>query len=362
MRLVRLLVVLATVLLLGQSGAALPAHAGPASPAPVRYWVVGEPRDGQREYLYGIAMQTLGDGNRSSEILDLNRGRPQPDGGRLTDALTPLRPGWILQLPPDASGPGVRTGALPVPEHDPSTASAGRNGSLTYLLLAAGVLAALAAVAGLLRRSRLTAPAAVPVPFAPERPPSAPVHLTTVLEPMTAEPGHRIDVRLLGADEGTAVTPYVWVEGDPPPQAQLPVVLGRHAGRLLVLDLAAVPDVFTITGRTALARPQAIDLVEQLSRAGVVVIVVGEILGDDAPAGTTSVGDFASAAAVVDQLPGPVVVVCGGLRGAQLAAARGLAARTRHRAVPVLIGEVIRARWSVTVNRLPSVTTGKGTW
>ncbi|NJC11431.1 hypothetical protein F4558_001257 [Micromonospora profundi] len=357
MRLVRLLVVLGIALLFGQGVALMPASGGPASPAPVHYWVVGEPRDGQREYLYEIAMHTLGDGNRYPEILALNRDRPQPDGGRLTDALTPLRPGWILKLPPDARGPGVRIGVPPMPDRGGANASTGRGGALAYLLPATGVAAVVVAV-GLFRRSRRTAPAAPPVAVAPETPPAGPVNFTTVLESLTAEPGYRLDVRLLGADQETRAIPYRWVmEGDPPPEAQLPVVFGRRTGRLLVLDLAAVPDVLTITGRPALARPQAIDLVEQVSRAGVTVVVVGDVLGGDAPAGTTATADFASASAVVDQLPGPVVIVCGGLRGAQLAAARGLAARTRHRAVPVLIGEVIRARWSVTVNRVRSVTT-----
>ncbi|MEV6694836.1 hypothetical protein AB0M35_25500 [Micromonospora sp. NPDC051196] len=356
MRLVRILVVLGAALLLGQSHPSPPASAAPASPAPTRYWVVGEPRDGQREYLYQIAMQALADGNRYAEILDLNRDRIQPDGGRLTDALTPLRPGWILELPPDAQGPGVRTGALPVPKQDQPNPAAGRGGLFTYLLPATGVVVAVV-VFSLLRRARRTVPPVVPAPVAPELPPPGAIQLTTDLEPMTGEPGHRLDVRLLGADQQAEVTPYAWVEHDPPPEAQLPVVLGLRAGRRLMLDLAAVPDVLTITGRAALVRPQAIDLIEQLSRAGVTVVAVGDVLGDDPPNGTTLAADFDTAATVVEQIPGPVVVVCGGLRGAQLAAARSLAPRTAHRAVPVLIGEVIRARWSVTVNRVRSVTT-----
>jgi hypothetical protein len=356
MRSVRLLVVLGIALLFVQGLAPLPASGGPASPSPVRYWVVGEPQDGQREYLYRIAMQTLGDGNRYPEILALNRDRPQPDGSRLTDALTPLRPGWVLELPPDARGPGVRIGVPLAPDRDPAKASAGRSGVLPYLVAATGVVALVVAV-GLFRRSRGTSPAARPVAVTSELPSAGPVHLTTILEPLTVGRGHRLEVRLTGADQGTGATPYLWVEHEPPPEARLPVVLGRGAGRLLVLDLAAVPDVLTITGGLTLVRPQAIDLVEQVSRAGVTVVVVGDVLGGDTPAGITAAADFASASAVVDQLPGPVVVVCGGLRGAQLASARGLAARTGHRAVPVLIGDMIPARWSVTVSRVRSVTT-----
>ncbi|MBQ1027870.1 hypothetical protein [Micromonospora sp. C95] len=89
--------------------------AGPATAAPEetgRYYVVGPPVDGQREYLYSIALVTLGNGNRFREIIELNRGREQPDGATFTDGVE-LGPGWILVLPPDADGPGVRTGALP---------------------------------------------------------------------------------------------------------------------------------------------------------------------------------------------------------------------------------------------------------
>ena len=62
-----------------------PAHAAPAETG--RYYVVGPPVDGQREYLYAIALRTLGNGNRYREIVDLNTGRAQPDGETFTDGL-----------------------------------------------------------------------------------------------------------------------------------------------------------------------------------------------------------------------------------------------------------------------------------
>ncbi|MBQ1049921.1 hypothetical protein KBX50_15790 [Micromonospora sp. C51] len=104
--------------------------AGPATAAPEetgRYYVVGPPVNGQREYLYSIALVTLGNGNRFREIIDLNRGRKQPDGGTFTDGVE-LGPGWVLVLPRDADGPGVRKGALPAigpptPRSSPSTAA-----------------------------------------------------------------------------------------------------------------------------------------------------------------------------------------------------------------------------------------------
>ncbi|SFT82600.1 DNA-binding transcriptional activator of the SARP family [Geodermatophilus amargosae] len=67
-----------------------PAAAGPA------YTV--QPRD----TLGRIAARHLGDWARFGEILELNRGRPQADGGALSDPGI-IRPGWILVLPPDAT-------------------------------------------------------------------------------------------------------------------------------------------------------------------------------------------------------------------------------------------------------------------
>ncbi|MEU7926711.1 hypothetical protein [Micromonospora sp. NPDC049107] len=104
---------LATVLLM--VGLVLTAPTVPAVAAPDetgRYYVVGPPVNGQREYLYDIALRTLGNGNRFREITQLNIGRKQPDGGTFTDGVE-LRPGWLLVLPRDARGSGVRSGALP---------------------------------------------------------------------------------------------------------------------------------------------------------------------------------------------------------------------------------------------------------
>ena len=44
-----------------------------------------------------------GDGRRYKEIYELNKDRVQPDGQKLTDASL-IRPGWILEMPADATG------------------------------------------------------------------------------------------------------------------------------------------------------------------------------------------------------------------------------------------------------------------
>ncbi|WP_433534622.1 hypothetical protein ACQPZK_20865 [Micromonospora sp. CA-249363] len=105
----------AILFLLALLTALLTPHPAPAAAAPStndKYWVVSGGSGGQRESLYQIAARALGNGSRSPEIFALNEGRLQPDGGRLTDPLV-LKPGWILVLPADAKGTGVRTGPIP---------------------------------------------------------------------------------------------------------------------------------------------------------------------------------------------------------------------------------------------------------
>ncbi|QZN84912.1 LysM peptidoglycan-binding domain-containing protein [Cellulomonas sp. C5510] len=60
--------------------------------------------------LWDISAEQLGDPLRYPEIVELNRGRPQPDGGTLQDPDL-IRPGWTLRLP-DA----VASSAGPSPE------------------------------------------------------------------------------------------------------------------------------------------------------------------------------------------------------------------------------------------------------
>ena len=88
-------------------------RAASPSPARVKFYVVPPPGNGHAESLFTIAAETLGDGGRFMEIFSLNKGQLQPNGGRLTNPQI-IEPGWILQLPADAAGPGVHFGPLPV--------------------------------------------------------------------------------------------------------------------------------------------------------------------------------------------------------------------------------------------------------
>ncbi|MFV2084170.1 S8 family serine peptidase [Micromonospora sp. LOL_021] len=92
-----------------------PAHAAPADPQEqpyVLYYTVMASYQGKPETLWSVAERFLGDAERAGEILELNTGRQQPDGGRLTDP-SQLNEGWHLVLPWDAIGTGLRHGPLP---------------------------------------------------------------------------------------------------------------------------------------------------------------------------------------------------------------------------------------------------------
>lgn len=89
-----------------------PASAEPAPAGYVKYLVVAE-SEGRVPQLGEIALRVLGDEGRSRDIVELNRGRTQPDGSALTDPSAAPHPGWILVLPWDAVGADVRNGPLP---------------------------------------------------------------------------------------------------------------------------------------------------------------------------------------------------------------------------------------------------------
>jgi hypothetical protein len=120
-----------------------PAAASP-SPAPVKFYIVPPPGNGHAESLFAVAARTLGDGSRFMEIFSLNEGRLQPNGGRLTNPRL-IEPGWILQLPADAAGPGVRFGPLPVVTPIASQPRSRSGGADSALMISGAALAFLTA-------------------------------------------------------------------------------------------------------------------------------------------------------------------------------------------------------------------------
>jgi hypothetical protein len=83
-----------------------------AAPTAVKYYIVPPARHGSVQTLSVIAARTLGSSELFMEIFNLNKGRLQPNGARLENPNT-IDPGWILELPGIATGPGVHFGLLP---------------------------------------------------------------------------------------------------------------------------------------------------------------------------------------------------------------------------------------------------------
>jgi membrane-anchored mycosin MYCP len=118
------------VLLLVLAAVPVGADVSPLSKAPegiVKYYIVRADAQGMPDTLAAIGERLLSSGSRSAEIFDLNRGRIQADGGRLTDPAV-LHVGWALVLPWDAEGQGVMVGTLPqgppAPTRDTTTSAA----------------------------------------------------------------------------------------------------------------------------------------------------------------------------------------------------------------------------------------------
>jgi hypothetical protein len=94
-----------------------------------KIYVVQPPAGRYHESLWEIAQNHLGDGRRYKEIFELNSGRIQPDGTKLTIASL-IRPGWVLRMPRDAHGAGIEVvtaqlgGQAPAGNQDASGAAA----------------------------------------------------------------------------------------------------------------------------------------------------------------------------------------------------------------------------------------------
>src|SRR5215831_10198065 len=131
---------------LAGAGARAQSHGASPPPAPVKFYIVPPPGDGRADSLFAIAATTVGDGRRFMEIFNLNKGRLQPNGGRLTSPQT-IKAGWILRLPEEATGPGVHVGPLPTvtpaASHRPPRPAAGVAASSHLPFLLGGAASAI---------------------------------------------------------------------------------------------------------------------------------------------------------------------------------------------------------------------------
>jgi hypothetical protein len=85
-----------------------------------KIYVVRPPTGRYHESLWEIAQNHLGDGRRYREIFEMNAGRVQPDGSKLTIASL-IRPGWVLVMPRDAYGPGIEVVTAQSVTHTPAS-------------------------------------------------------------------------------------------------------------------------------------------------------------------------------------------------------------------------------------------------
>jgi hypothetical protein len=135
---------------------------------------------------------------------------------------------------------------------------------------------------------------------------------------------------------------------DPAPESSLPVVLGFDEGSRLFVDLADCPDPFTITGSVQDCRRYAAGLARQLLAHGRLVQVVGDVLGVDQPDGCERL-------TTMPALTGPSsgdrthLVITAGLRGHNLADLRQCLRHDDRKVAVIIIGDVLRSRWSVSL-------------
>lgn len=71
------------------------------------YYDVKPPNNRNYDTLWDIAERYLGDGLRYKEIYEMNRDAVQPDGRTLTNPDL-IHPGWVMKMPNDARGPGLK--------------------------------------------------------------------------------------------------------------------------------------------------------------------------------------------------------------------------------------------------------------
>ena len=71
------------------------------------FYDVKPPNGRHYDTLWDIADRYLGDGLRYKEIWSLNEGVQQPDG-RVLKSADLIHPGWVLKMPSDAKGPGLK--------------------------------------------------------------------------------------------------------------------------------------------------------------------------------------------------------------------------------------------------------------
>jgi hypothetical protein len=332
--------------------------------------------DRPAESLFDVSARTLGDGRRYREIVALNDERLQADGGMLSDPMAPLRPGWILALPADARGPEARTGPLP-PGLQPSASIAAQGNDLRWQM--AGGIAAVCVVTLLLAFARATflrarrpgRPAVRPPvalaagswsSSAPEYGPETEAAQATASssggrpDPDTDNPESDLQVTVTNGHDlieiilSDAAHAVAWLRDDEWwEQARIPVRLGEQQGWWLWVDLAEVPDVLTVAGADEARTRCASDICAQIAAAGSHPVVVAGALRASRHSDVRLLDEFVDLEPMLTGAPDPIVVFVAELAAADRRALRRWSADGATAVIPIVVGDVIRASWSLSV-------------
>jgi hypothetical protein len=76
---------------------------GQSAQKATKFYRISPPEGRHHDSLWEIAQRHLGDGRRYKEVYELNKDRVQPDGSKLSQASL-IRPGWVMEMPADATG------------------------------------------------------------------------------------------------------------------------------------------------------------------------------------------------------------------------------------------------------------------
>ena len=348
--------------------------AGPAvaDPGDAVYWVVpGQAGTASDLTLPEVAQRLLGDSSRAPEILELNEGRAQPDGGALSGD-GKLKAGWALVLPAGAKSGEIRIGPLPSAVTPPAGArpAPGPSGNRSLFIAAPIALLALAGLGAagvlLLRRRRRAAPKSVTVPATA----GAREVLDRALRQISVLPSApSVYAAVVGLDRVSLRLAPALTEAPPPWQVRqqgsvweapnwqldagpagaatatgLPLLatLGTIGGELTVVNLGRAPGLVAFTGVRSVALATVGAAVDEIAAAGGTrVFVAGPPPPSRLPTGSvTHVTDLSEVPAG-DRL----VVVTEPVFGPAAQRLGELAADAGPGTAVVIVGDVPHAAW-----------------